>query len=42
MEELHKLLLKSKKFINWKKPPEKMRPMNPALSVVEEHSRHNN
>jgi hypothetical protein len=37
MQELYKVLLKSEKFLNWNKPPEKIRPEDPALSVDEKH-----
>jgi hypothetical protein len=33
MQELYKLLLKSEKFLNWNKPTEKLRPMDPAVSA---------
>ena len=43
MLELHKLLLKSEKFLNWKPtltselPDGPMRPQNPAVSATEKH-----
>jgi hypothetical protein len=37
LQESYDLLLKSQKFIVWGTPLEKIRPQNPALSVVEKH-----
>jgi hypothetical protein len=35
MMELYRLLLKSEKFLNWNKPPDKLRPEEPAFEGTE-------
>jgi hypothetical protein len=37
MQELYCVLLKSEKFVNWNKPPDKLHPRDPAFSVDEKH-----
>lgn len=37
VQDLYKLLVKSRKFLNWNKPTNKLRPENPALGAADKH-----